>query len=66
MSQDDKRMRLLALPKFSDDDSYDSNTFDRWVWKPDKYAVLEGWTDRQKLLQFELHLRMLNLCFHVG
>ena len=55
-SQDDKIMRLPALPKFSDDDSYDSNAFDRWVQKLDKYAELEGWTDGQKLLQFELHL----------
>ena len=28
MSQDDNWMRLPALPKLSDDNSYDSNTFD--------------------------------------
>ena len=56
MSQDDNWMMLPALPKLSDDNSYDSNTFDCWMWKLDKCAGLEGWTDGQKLLLFELHL----------
>ena len=55
-SPDDKRMRLPALPKFSGDDSEDGSAFDRWARKIDKHAELEGWSDRQKLLQFELHL----------
>ena len=49
-------MRLPALPKFSGDDSDNGSGFDHWAWQLDKHAELEGWTDRQKLLQFELHL----------
>ena len=49
-------MRLPALPKFSGEDVDDVNAFDRWARKLDKHAELEGWSDRQKLLQFQLHL----------
>ena len=44
------------MPKFSGEDTDDTDAFDHWARKLDKHAELEGWTDRQKLLQFELHL----------
>ena len=49
------KMALPSLPKFSGDKA-DGEDFDRWVRRLRRHAELEWWSDRQKLLQFELHL----------
>ena len=51
-----QKMRLPALPKMNGEDKENSDSFDLWLQKLEKHAELEQWSDRQKLLQFELHL----------
>ena len=55
-SQHVQKMRLPALPKMNGEDKENSDSFDLWLQKLEKHAELEQWSDRQKLLQFELHL----------
>ena len=50
-----RKMTLPPLARFSGD-SKDDDAFDRWVRKLLQHAELEHWTDREKLLQLELHL----------
>ena len=49
-------MKLPALPKFSGDDRDDVDPLKRWLAKLVKHAELQCWTEREKLVQFELHL----------
>ncbi len=49
-------MTLPPLAKFGGDPSQDDDAFDRWVRKLLRHAELEHWTEREKLLQVELHL----------
>ena len=52
------RVNLPPLPTFSGDESKgDEDSFDRWIRKLEKYAELEQWSDREKLLQLELRLK---------
>ena len=50
------KMRLPALTKMNREDRENSDSFDLWLQKLEKHAELEHWSERQKLLQFELHL----------
>ena len=50
------RLKLPTLPKFSGDDRDDVDLLKRWLAKLEKHAELECWTEREKLVQFELHL----------
>ncbi len=50
-----RKLTLLSLLKFSGNRS-DVDAFDRWVRKLSRHAELGRWTDREKLLQMELHL----------
>ena len=50
------RLRLPSLPKYSGDDREDVDSLRRWLAKLEKHAELLGWTEREKLVQFELHL----------
>ena len=54
--QTQPRIYLPALPQFSGEGSSDEGDFERWVRKLQKHAELRGWTDRQTMVQFELHL----------
>ena len=49
-------LKLPALAKFSGEERDDGDTFDRWVRRLEKHAELQQWSERGKLLQFELHL----------
>ena len=49
-------LKLPALPKFSGDDRDDVDSLKRWLAKLEKHAELQCWTEREKLVQFELHL----------
>ena len=52
------RITLPSLPTFSGEESRDDEeTFDRWVWRLERHAELEQWSDREKLLQLELRLK---------
>ena len=52
------RVNLPPLPTFAGDESKDNDdSFDRWIRKLEKYAELEQWSDREKLLHLELHLK---------
>ena len=52
------RVRLPRLPTFAGEENKDDkDTFDRWIRILEKYAELEQWSDREKLLQLELHLK---------
>ena len=52
------RVSLPPLPTFAGDESKDDeDSFDRWIRKLEKYAELEQWTDREKLLHLELRLK---------
>ena len=35
----------------------DESSFERWLRKLERHSQLQGWSSRNKLLQFELHLR---------
>ena len=49
-------LKLPALPKFSGDDRDDVDSLKRWLAKLVKHAELQCWTEREKLVKFELHL----------
>ena len=51
-----RKLTLPSLLQFSGSNDQDGDAFDQWVRKLSRYAELESWTDRQKLLQLELHL----------
>ena len=52
------RLSLPTLPTFSGEESRDDeDLFERWVRKLEKYAELESWSDREKLVQLELRLK---------
>ena len=55
-SQRGNRLKLPTLPKFTGEDRDDVDSLRRWLAKLDKHAELQRWTDREKLVQFELHL----------
>ena len=50
------RLKLPTLPKFTGEDRDDVDSLRRWIAKLEKHAELQKWTDREKLVQFELHL----------
>ena len=50
------RLELPSLPKFTGDDCDDNDLLRRWLKKLEKHAKLRSWTEREKLVQFELHL----------
>ena len=50
------RLKLPSLPKFTGDDRDDVDSLRRWLVKLEKHAELQNWTEREKLVQFELHL----------
>ena len=51
------RLHSTLLPYYNGDDAAaDDGAFDRWVKKPKRCAEIDGWNDREQLLQFELHL----------
>ena len=50
------KLRLPALAKFTGEDRDDVDGFVRWLRRLERHAELEQWTERQKLIQFELHL----------
>ena len=51
-------MRLPPLPEFRADNASDheGEAYERWLRKLTKHAELQRWSERDKLLQFELHL----------
>ena len=50
-----RKVTLPTLPRFVGDRSEDG-AFERWTKKLLRHAELEKWTEREKLLQLELHL----------
>ena len=50
------RGKLPPLPEFRGDPPLDEDGYQRWLRKLARHAELQGWTGRNKLLQFELHL----------
>ena len=48
--------RLATLSQFSGDDSEDPGGFVRWLRKLERMGELHSWSDREKLIQFELLL----------
>ena len=51
-----KTVRLPALPTFEGCGKDDDGAYKRWLVKIGKHAELLHWSDKEKLLQFELHL----------
>ena len=51
-----KTVRLPALLTFEGCGKDDDGAYKRWLVKIGKYAELLHWSDKEKLLQFELHL----------
>ncbi len=51
-------MKLPPLPDFSADKlaGHESEAYERWLRKLMKHAELQHWSEREKLLQFELYL----------
>ena len=49
------RLHSTLLPNFNGEDA-DDGAFDRWVKKLQRCAEVDSWSDREQLLQFELHL----------
>ena len=49
-------LKLPALPAFQGGDKAEEGVYKRWLEKLRKYAELQHWSARDKLLQFELHL----------
>jgi len=47
---------LPQLPKFGGKGQDDGDSYDRWLRKLDRYAVLQKWSPHEKLQQFELRL----------
>ena len=50
-----RKLTLPPLPKFAGDKA-DEDAFERWTRRLSRHAELEKWTDREKLLQLEIHL----------
>ena len=50
-----RKLTLPPLPKFTGDKA-DEDAFERWTRRLSRHAELEKWTDREKLLQLEIHL----------
>ena len=50
------RLKLPTLPKFTRENRDDVNSLCCWIAKLEKHAELQRLTDREKLVQFELHL----------
>ena len=51
-----RSMKLPSLPTFDLKDKMEAGAYNRWLAKLEKYAELQRWSARDKLLQFELHL----------
>ena len=51
-----RSMKLPSLPTFNLKDKMEAGAYNRWLAKLEKYAELQRWSARDKLLQFELHL----------
>ena len=49
-------LKLPPLPAFDGDNREDVDALSRWLAKLGKHAELMQWSERTKLLQFELHL----------
>ena len=51
-------VKLPPIPEFSVDNSshHDGEAYGRWLQKLAKHAELQRWSEREKLLQFELYL----------
>ena len=49
-------IKLPALATFNGEDTEDVGSFSRWLHKLERAAELYKWTDREKLIQFELLL----------
>ena len=52
----EKYLKLPPLPAFDGDNHKDVDALDRWLAKLERHAELLRWSERTKLLQFELHL----------
>ena len=50
-----RKVTLPSLPRFSGE-KLEDGAFERWTKKLLRHAELEKWTEREKLLQLELHL----------
>ena len=50
-----RKLTLPPLPKFTGDKA-DEDAFERWTRRLSRHAEHEKWTDREKLLQLEIHL----------
>ncbi len=52
-----RRMTLPRVPMFTGEEKTgDEETFEKWVRKLERHAELERWSEREKLVQLELHL----------
>lgn len=51
-----RSLKLVSLPVFDGDDKWDDRAYKQWLAKLGKYAELLHWSDRDRLLSFELHL----------
>ena len=51
-----RTLKLPALPVFDGGDKVDDGAYKQLLAKLEKHAELLHWSDREKLLQFELHL----------
>ena len=51
-------VKLPPLPDFSAENKlgHESEAYERWLRKLTKHAELQNWSEREKLLHFELHL----------
>ena len=50
------RSHSTLLPYFNGENATDNRAFDRWVRKLQRCAEVDRWSDREQLLQLELHL----------
>ena len=46
-----------TLATYAGEECQDGEAFDRWIRRLERHAELEGWGDREKLLQLELRLK---------
>ena len=51
-----RRIPLPPIPEFNGEKVDDEDSFGRWTKKFDKHSEIGRWSEREKLLQFELHL----------
>ena len=51
-----RRIPLPTIPEFNGEKCDDEDLFSRWTKKLEKYSEIGRWSEREKLLQFELHL----------